>query len=169
MLLLLVGPVAERGRHLYHPSLPLPRREYVISKLYFFFILLICGAFLWATPHVYSLISFFFFFSSWQSKHKEDTSITYPILLDEPELKVHSFPLHAFSLPRVALCFLFLLHIYLFLLPALTSAFFLSLPFFFRLISSPLLYIALQVRKFLLLWVCPWKASLMGQISWLRP
>ena len=119
--------------------------------------------------HMYTHSSLFFFFSSWQSKHKEDTSITYPILLDEPELKVHSFPLHAFSLPRVALCFLFLLHIYLFLLPALTSAFFLSLPFFFRLIPSPLLYIALQVRKFLLLWVCPWRASLMGQISWLRP
>ena len=164
MLLLLVGPVAERGRHLYHPSLPLPRREYVISKLYFFFILLICGAFLWTTPHVYSFIIFFFFASSssWQSKHKEDTSATYPILLDEPELEVHSFPLHAFSLPRVALCFLFLLHIYLFLLPALTSTFFLSLPFFFRLILSPFLYITLQVRKFLLLWVCPWRASLMG-------
>ena len=73
---------------------------------------------------------FFFFFFSQKSKHKEETSPTYPILLDEPELEVHSFPLHAFSLPRVAVCFLFLLHVYLFLLPALTSTFFLSLPFF---------------------------------------
>ena len=76
-------------------------------------------------------LSFFFsFFFSQKSKHKEETSATYPILLDEPELEVHSFPLHAFSLPRVAMCFLFLLHVYLFLLPALTSTFFLSLPFF---------------------------------------
>ena len=74
-------------------------------------------------------LSFFSFFSR-KSKHKEDTSATYPILLDELELEVHSFPLHAFSLPHVAVCFLFLLHVYLFLLPALTSTFFLSLPFF---------------------------------------
>ena len=106
-----------------------------------------------------------------QSKYKEDTSTTNPMLLDEPELKVHSFPSHAFSLPHVAICFLssYFLHVYLFLLPTLTSTFLLSLLLFsFRLIPSPFLFITLRIGKFLLLWACPWRASLMRQILWLR-
>ena len=50
---------------------------------------------------------FFFFPLPWQSKHKEDTSTTCPILLDEPEFKIHSFPLHEFALPRVVVCSFF--------------------------------------------------------------
>ena len=69
------------------------------------------------------------------------------------------------------MCFLFPLHVYLSLFPTLTSALFLSLPLslFFRLIPSTFLFIIPQVGKFLLLWACPWKASLMRPISWLRP
>ena len=51
--------------------------------------------------HVY-LFPFLF----WQSKHKEDTFATRPILLNEPELEVClslSF-LHAFPLPCVIMC-----------------------------------------------------------------
>ena len=44
-----------------------------------------------------------------QSKHKEDASVTRPILLDEPEFEVHLlsfllppfFSLHVFHLPHV--------------------------------------------------------------------
>ena len=66
---------------------------------------------------------------------------------------------------------LFLLYVYLFLLPALTSALFLSflILFFSRLIPNPFLFITPQVEKFLLLWACPWRVSLIGQMSWLRP
>ena len=52
--------------------------------------------------------SFFFFLLPWQSKHKEDTSATCPILLDEPKFEVHPFPLHASSLPCFLMLFLFL-------------------------------------------------------------
>ena len=56
------------------------------------------------------LIPFFsvFFLLPWQSKHKEDTSATCPILLDEPKFEVHPFPLHASSLPCFLMLFLFL-------------------------------------------------------------
>ena len=43
-------------------------------------------------------------FFSWQSKHKEDTSTTHPILLDELKLEVYPFVLHAFPLPCVTMC-----------------------------------------------------------------
>ena len=170
MLFFLAGPTAVRGRHLHHPHLPLPRGEYVISKLYFFLYFTYLWGFL-AANSICILIHLFFF--SWQSNHNDDTSATRPILLDELELEVHSFPSHAFSSPCVAMCFLFPLHVYLSLLLALTSTIFLSLPFlfffFFRLNLSPFLFITPRVGKFLLLWACLWKASLMGKISWLRP
>ena len=109
MLLLPIGLVAIKERRLHQPSLPPPRGEYVISKFHHFFILIIYRAFLWLIPYVYLFLFFFFFFIlPWQSKHKEDTSATYPILLDEPKFKVHPFPLHASSLPRVLMLFLFL-------------------------------------------------------------
>ena len=82
--------------------------------------------------HAYSSSSssfFFFSFLPWQSKHKEDTSATHPLLLDEPKFEVHPFSLHAFSLPSIVVCFLFLSHVYLFLLHTLIAALF--LPFYF--------------------------------------
>ena len=154
MLLFLARPMAARERHLHQLHLPLLSGEYVISKLYLFFLLLIHGAFLLLTPHVYSFISLlflkknlfiylfiFYYYYYLQSKYKEDTSATCPILFNEPELEVHSFPSNAFSLPRVAMYFFpfsffaclfissFYLNIYL---PSFSSS------FFFRLISSPL-------------------------------
>ena len=58
MPLLLIGPVAVKGRHLHQPHLPLPKGEYVISKFYSFFILVIHWAFLRLTLYTC------FFFSS---------------------------------------------------------------------------------------------------------
>ena len=160
MLLLLARPLAVKGRHLHHLHLLPPRGEYVISKLCFFFILLIYGAFLRLTPHVYSFIFllFFFFFSFLDNLSTRRTLLPpAPYYLTSPNWS-YSFPSHTFSLPHVAMCFLFLsfsfffffLHVYLFLLPALTSAFLLSLLLFsFRLFPSPFLFITLRVRKFL--------------------
>ena len=54
-----------------------------------------------------------------------------------------------------------LLHVYLSLLCLNT--------FFFRLIPSPFLFITPRVRRLLLLQAHPQRASLMGQMSWLRP
>ena len=56
---------------------------------------------------LFNIISFSLF--PLQSKHKEDASITRPILLDEPEFEVHLlsfllppfFSLHVFHLPHV--------------------------------------------------------------------
>ena len=62
--------------------------------------------------YTYSFLLFFFFLLPWQSKHKEETSATCPILLDEPKFEVHPFPLHASSLPFFSCCFSFL-HVYL--------------------------------------------------------
>ena len=106
--------------------------------------------------HTHSSLSpsFIFIIIFMQSKYKKDTSATNPILLDEPELEVHSFHSHAFSLPYVAMCFLSFsfLHVYLFLLLALTSVFLLSLLLFsFKLIPSPFLFITPRVGMFLLL------------------
>ena len=154
MLLFLAGPMVARERHLHWLYLPLLRGKYVISKLCLFFLLLIHGAFLLLTPHAYSFISLLIFF--WQSKYKEDTSATRPILLDELELEVHSFLSHAFSLPRVAMCFLvpppplFCIFIYFFYLNICLSFFFLLI-FSFRLIPSPFLFITPRVGKFLML------------------
>ena len=66
-----------------------------------------------------------FFLLHWQSKYKEDTSATCPILLDEPEFEVHSFPFlylcmhpHSLSLSHV-------------IIYCLSSFFFLFFFFFF--------------------------------------
>ena len=101
--------MAARKRHLHHPHLPLPRGEYIISKLHLF----LYFTYLWdfhvanSTCILIHLSPFPFFFLPWQSKHKEDTSTTRPILLDEPEFEIHSFPLHAFALPCVLVCSFF--------------------------------------------------------------
>ena len=118
MLLLPAGLIAIKGRHLHQPYLPLPKGEYVISKLYPFFILIIYRAFLQLTPYVYLFLSFFFLLP-WQSKHKKDTSTTRLILLDEPKFKVHIFPLHASSLPHIVMCFLSLLSLACLFIPSL--------------------------------------------------
>ena len=51
-------PVEVKGRHLHQPRLPLPRGEYVISKFYLSFILIIYGASLQLTPYVYLFLFF---------------------------------------------------------------------------------------------------------------
>ena len=116
---------------------------------------------------------FFLFFTSWQSKHKEDTSTTRPILLDEPELEVYPFLLHAFPLSRVTMCsFLFLFFFYFFFyisLFILPSSLLFSFFFFFRLTPIPFLFITLQVRRSPLPWAHLWRVSLMRQILWQRP
>ena len=83
--------MAARERHLLRPYLPLPRGEYVIFKICFFFILVIYWAFLRLT-----LCTCFLLIK--QFKYKEDTYATRPILLDEPKVEVHPFPFILFYL-----------------------------------------------------------------------
>ena len=73
---------------------------------------LIHEAFLRPTPHTYLFISplcsfLYFFITSWQSKRKEDTSSTHPILLDKMELEVYPVLLHAFPMSHVTVCSFF--------------------------------------------------------------
>ena len=138
--------MAAKERHLHQLHLPLLRGEYVISKPCLF----LSFTYSWGFPATHSTgiliyLSPLFF---WQSKYKEDTSATHPILLDEPELEVHSFPLHAFSLPCVAMCFLFPPPFFtcLFISSALTSAF---LFFFFSFFFSPFLSFRLTLSPIL--------------------
>ena len=89
-----------------------------------------------------------------QSKHKEDTSATHPIVLDEPELEVR-FLIHQsairFWFPYSPKKDYFDLHIS-FLLFFLSSG-----------ISPNLfLYIVLLLRSFLSPWAHPWRAFLVG-------
>ena len=101
-----------------------------------------------------------------QSKHKEDVSITRPILLDEPKFEVHLSPslFFFFACVSFATCLClsrlvtgsFVLHPFLFFL-------------FFRMSPSLSLYITPQLRSFLPPWAHPWKASLMGLMLCLGP
>ena len=107
MLFLLARPKVARGRHLLLLHPPLLRGEYVISN-FSSFSLFFYRVFSTANPIyllAHSLLIVFSFLL--QSKHKEDTSVTRPILLDEPKFKIHSFPLHEFALPRVVVCSFF--------------------------------------------------------------
>ena len=122
MLLLLAGSVTARERHLHHLHLPLLRGEYVISNLSSSLFFLIHGAFLQPTPHAHLLPPFIYIYIyiyiSRQSKHKEDTTATHPILLNELELEVYSSLSHAFSLPCVTMCspsFFIIIHHFFFL------------------------------------------------------
>ena len=129
MLLLLARPLAVKGRHLHHLHLLPPRGEYVISKLCFFFILLIYGAFLLLTPHVYSFIFllFFFFFSFLDNLSTRRTLLppapyylTSPNWSYIPSLRIH---FHCHMLPCAFSFFLsfffpfFCMFIYFFFLP----------------------------------------------------
>ena len=146
MLLFLARPMAARERHLHQLHLPLLSGEYVISKLYLFFLLLIHGAFLLLTPHVYSFISLLFFKKNlfiylfiiiiiiiYNLSIRRTLLPPAPYYLMSPSWRyIPSLRMHFHC--HVLLCifspFLFL-HVYLFLLSTLTSTFFLSLlPFF---------------------------------------
>ena len=148
MHLLLARPMAARERHLHQLHLPLLSGEYVISKLCLFFLLLIHGAFLLLTPHVYSFISLLF---------KKKNLFIYLFIIIIIIIIIYNLSIRRTLLPpapyylmspswryipslrmhfhcHMLLCifspFLFL-HVYLFLLSTLTSTFFLSLlPFF---------------------------------------
>ena len=124
MLPFLVGLEAARGRRLHLLRLRPPRRKYVISNFASSLFFLIHKAFLRLIPYACLLISFpFFFFFFWQSKHKEDTSATHPILPNKLKLEVYPFLLHAFPMSHVTTCSFFcsfLLYIYI-SLPILPS------------------------------------------------
>ena len=114
------GPVEVKGRHLHQSRLPLPRGEYVISKFYLSFILIIYGASLQLTPYVY-LFLFFFPLGS-LSKRKTFRPLT-PYCLISPSLRYIPFlckHLHC----HVSSCAFSLLHVYL-------SLFFLNIRLFF--------------------------------------
>ena len=153
-LLLLAGPVAARKRHLHHPHLPLPRGEYIISKLHLF----LYFTYLWdfhvanSTCILIHLSPFpFFFFLSSLSTRRTLLPLA-PYCLMSPSLRYILFPCMHLRC-HVFLCALFsLLHVYLFLpfllIPALFLPFllllFLFLKFFFffkRLILSSFLFI----------------------------
>ena len=123
MLLLPIGLVTVRGRQ---PHLPLPRGEYVVFNICFFFILVIYWAFLMLT-----LCTCFLLILQFKNK---DTSATRPILPDEPKVEVHSFFLF-FSLSLFVYAFLFLLYIIIFYMPV--YPFFLFRYPFLRSIPSP--------------------------------
>ena len=55
------------------------------------------------------------FLLTWQSKYKEDTSATHPILLDNPEAEVHSFPFFTFPYLCMHPCSLFYIYIYIYI------------------------------------------------------
>ena len=78
MLILLAGPIAVRGRHLDQLPLPLSKGAYVISKLHFFFILIIYRAFLWLTPYVCLFIFFFFYFNFFIQVDLKPLSVYHP-------------------------------------------------------------------------------------------
>ena len=114
------GPVEVKGRHLHQPRLPLPRGEYVISKFYPSFILIIYRAFLQLTPYV-CLFLFFFFLGS-LSIRKTLRPLT-PYCLKSPSFRYILFlckHLHC----HVSSCAFSLLHVYL-------SLFFLNTFLFF--------------------------------------
>ena len=142
-MLLLAGLEATRGRHLPHLRLPPLRGEYVISNCTSSPFFLIHRAFSVANPiyiftYFFHFVHFFFF----QSKHKEDTFATRPILLDGLELEVYLSLFHV--LPCVIMClvsfapFLFVcvciyIYIYIYASPLITCYFLL---YFFVLSSS---------------------------------
>ena len=97
--------------------------------------------------HTYYLPLYIYIYISRQSKHKEDTTATHPILLNELELEVYSSLSHAFSLPCVTMCspsFFIIIHHFFFLHAylSLLNIHLLSFSFFFffyafRLTLSP--------------------------------
>ena len=113
------GPVEVKGRHLHQPRLPLPRGEYVISKFYLSFILIIYGASLQLTPYVY----LFLFFSLGSLSIRKTFRPLIPYCLMNPSLRYIPFlckHLHC----HVSSCAFSLLHVYL-------SLFFLNTCLFF--------------------------------------
>ena len=167
MLFLLARPKVARGRHLLLLHPPLLRGEYVISNfssssLFFYRVFsAVNPIYLLA----YSLLIVFSFLL--QSKHKEDTSVTRPILLDEPKFEVCPplfpfllFPLlHIFPSPRVINCPISLAHllsassIIMHCSPFLFFFFFCFTFFKLSLSLSP--YITPWLRKFLPQWAHP--------------
>ena len=113
MLLILAGPEVAKGRHLHHLRFPPLRGEYVISNLASSSFFSYSRGLPKANPtyiliYLPSLCSFLYFFiTSWQSKRKEDTSSTHPILLDKMELEVYPVLLHAFPMSHVTVCSFF--------------------------------------------------------------
>ena len=155
--------MATRRRHLHHPICHYREENILSLNFTSFFILLIYGASLWLTPHVYSFISLpslFFFFLGSLSTRRTFLPLT-PYCLMSPSLRYILFPCMHLRC-HVLLCALFsLLHVYLFLpfvlIPTLFLPFLFLLLLFFlifflkRLILSPFLFITPQAGNFLLL------------------
>ena len=174
MLLILAGPEVAKGRHLHHLRFPPLRGEYVISNLASSSFFSYSRGLPKANPtyiliYLPSLCSFLYFFiTSWQSKRKEDTSSTHPILLDKMELEVYPVLLHAFPMSHVTVCSFFVpFFLYIYHHSSFLPLFFFF--FFFRPTLSPFLFITLRVRRSPLPWAHPWRVSLSRQILWLRP
>ena len=167
MLFLLARPKVAKGRYLLLLHPPLLRGEYVISNFssfsLFFYRVFFAANRIYLLAH--SLLIVFSFLL--QSKHKEDTSVTHPILLDEPKFEVCPplfpfllFPLlHIFPLPRIINCPISLSHllsassIIMHCSPFLFFFFFCFT--FFRLNPSLSPYITPWPRKFLSPWAHP--------------
>ena len=119
MPFLLARPMVARGRHLLLLHPPLLREEYVISNFssssLFLYMVFSAANPIYLLAH--SLLIVFSFLL--QSKHKEDTSVTHPIFIDEPKFEVclPLFPfllfplLHIFPLPRIINCPISLSHL----------------------------------------------------------